>query len=85
MKVITLLRYFVLFAVCLPFSMEGKTDGSADDLQAHLYDHFKGDLRCLPHTEDTLMQHVLRAFIQIITSKSAHLSPQNIPDHAEYG
>ena len=27
---------------------------SADDLWSHLYDHFKGDLRCLPPTENAL-------------------------------
>ena len=47
-------------------------EGSADDLHAHLYD--------LPPTEDALMQHVLRAFVQIIISKSSHLFQQNIPD-----
>ena len=52
---------------------------------AHLYDHFKDDLRSLPHTEGTLTQHVLKAFIQIIISKSAHLSQQHIPDPTEYG
>ena len=55
-------------------------EGSVDDLQAHLHDYFKGDLRCTPPTEDTLMQHVLRAFKQITISKSAHLFQQNIPD-----
>ena len=41
---------------------------------------------CLQPTEDTLMQHVLRAFIQIIVSNFAHLSQQisqtqhNMPD-----
>ena len=48
----------------------GYFEGSADDLWAHLYDYFKGDLRCMPPTEDTLMQRVLRAFKQ---SPSANL------------
>ena len=52
---------------------------------AHLYDHFKDDLRSLPHMEGALVQHVLKAFIQIIISKSADLSQQHIPDPKEYG
>ena len=59
--------------------------GSADDLQTHLYDHFKDDLRSLPHTESALVQHVPKAFIQININKSAHLSKQHIPDPTEYG
>ena len=39
--------------------------GSADDLQTHLYDHFKDDLRSLPHTEGALVQHALKAFIHM--------------------
>ena len=35
---------------------------------AHLYDHFKGDLRCLPPTEDALMQHVLGHHQQVCSS-----------------
>ena len=50
-------------------------EGSADDIWAHLYEYFKGALRCMP-PDDTLMQHVLRAFKQFkqsTISKSAHL------------
>ena len=75
-------------AVCrLIAFLYGREDfeGSADELRAHLYGHFRGDLRCLPPTEDALRQHVLRAFIQDIISKSVHLSDQNIPDPTEYG
>ena len=60
-------------------------EGTADELRAHLYGHFKGDLRCLPPTEDALKQHVLRALSQILISKSAHLSQPDIPDPTEYG
>ena len=60
-------------------------EGTADELRAHLYGHFKVDLRCLPPTEDALRQHVLIALIQIIISKSANLSPPDIPDPTEYG
>ena len=41
-------------AVCRLFViLYGKEDfeGSAEDLLAHLYDHLKGDLRCLPPTK----------------------------------
>ena len=75
-------------AVCrLVAFLYGREDfeGSADELRAHLYGHFRGDLCCLPPTEDALRQHVLRAFKQVIISKSAHLSDQNIPDPTEYG
>ena len=42
MKYISLVRFLVMCAVCLPFSMEKKTfEGSADDIWAHLYDNFK--------------------------------------------
>lgn len=74
--------------VCHLFSiLYGREDfeGTADELRAHLYGHFKGDLRCLPPTEDALKQHALRALIQIIISKSAHLSEPEIPDPTEYG
>ena len=59
----------------------GYFEGSADDIWAHLYDYFKGDLRCMPPTEDTLMQRALRAFKQITIGKSDILFQQNIPDN----
>ena len=70
MKDTSLVGCLVMCTICLPFSMDGNI---LKDQQAHLYDYFKGDLRCMPPTEDTLMQHVLRAFKQINISKSAHL------------
>ena len=44
--------------VCRLFDIHyGKEDfeGSVDDLRVHLYDRFKGDLRCLPPIGNTLM------------------------------
>ena len=62
-------------AVCRLFAIlyvREDFEGSADDLQAYLYD--------MSPAENALMQHVLRAFVQIIIGKSAHLFQQNIPD-----
>ena len=42
-------------------------------------------MRCMPYTEDTLMQHNLRAFQQITIRKYVHIFHQNIPDSTEYG
>ena len=65
--------------------LENERDHTSHMLSTHLYDHFKGDLRCLPPTEDALIQHVLRASIQITITKSAHLYQHNILDPTEYG
>ena len=78
----------IFCAVCRKFVIVyGRKDfkGSVDDLQAVLYDHFKVYLRIQPPTEDTLIQHVLRAFMQIIITKSSSQSQHNIPDQTEYG
>ena len=41
-------------------------------LQIHLYGHFRGDQRCLPHIEDVVRQRILKSLIQIIIPKCAH-------------
>ena len=66
------------------FYFQGLRLQTPDDLRAHLYGHVRGDLRCLPRTEDALKHHVLRAMLQIIVSNLSHLSQPDIPDPTEY-
>ena len=55
-------------------ALYGRADfcGNLDELRAHLFGTTKGDLRCLPPTEDAFLQHILRGLHQIVVNKSAH-------------
>ena len=57
----------------------GRTNGSLDEARAHAYSTTKGDLRCLPPTEDAFYFHMLRALYQIIICKTACSSNQILP------
>lgn len=56
-----------------------------DALRAHLFANTKGDLRCLPPTEDAFHLHVLRSLHQMIISKQAHLSEPLRPSATDFG
>ena len=80
MKDISLVRCLVMCAEFAFLCGRENFEGSADDPWAQLYDHFIIELHCMSPTEDALMQHVLRAFRQIVISMSAHLFQQTIPE-----
>ena len=43
--------------------------GNLDALQAHLFAIIKGDMRCLPPTEDAFLLYLLRALLQLAVCK----------------
>lgn len=47
--------------------------GTLDALRAHLFVNIKGDMRCLPPTEDAFLLHLHRALHQLAVCKRAHL------------
>jgi hypothetical protein len=59
--------------------------GSLDALRAHLFTNTKGDIRCLPPTEDAFRLHVLRSLQQMVVVKQAHLSEPVILASTDYG
>ena len=67
--------------------MYGRPDfaGSLDMLRAHLFATSDSDLRFLPPTTDAFRQHVLRTLMQVLVSKSSHLSNPAYPDPTKFG
>ena len=59
--------------------------GNLNNLRAHLFATTKGDLRCLPPTENAFELHVLRSLHQIAISKSAHNPSPAYPSAAMFG
>jgi len=58
---------------------------SLDALRAHLFTHTKGDIRCLPPTENPFRLQVLRSLQQMAVVKQAHLSEPVILASTDYG
>jgi len=59
--------------------------GNLDALRAHLFGNIKGDMRCLPPTEDAFQLHLLRALHQLAVCKRAHLSQPTYPAATDFG
>ncbi|XP_060776579.1 uncharacterized protein LOC132886053 [Neoarius graeffei] len=59
--------------------------GTLDALRAHLFVNIKGDMRCLPPTEDAFLLHLRRALHQLAVCKRAHLVQPNHPAATEFG
>jgi len=59
--------------------------GMLDALRAHLFANTKGDLRCLPPTEDAFHLHVLRSLHQMVVCKQAKLSVPLYPCATDFG
>ena len=47
--------------------------GTLDALRAHLFGNIKGDMCCLPPTEDAFQLHLLRALHQLAVCKRTHV------------
>ena len=59
--------------------------GNLDALRAHLFANIKGDMRCLPPTEDAFQLHLRRALHQLAVCKRAHLSQPTYPAATDFG
>jgi hypothetical protein len=59
--------------------------GSLDALRAHLFGNIKGDMRCLPPTEDAFLLHLRRALHQLAVCKRAHLCQPTYPPATDFG
>lgn len=60
-------------------------DGNLDALRAHLFANIKGDMRCLPPSEDAFQLHLRRALHQLAIWKRAHLSQATYPVATDFG
>ena len=58
---------------------------SLDVLREHAFAKSKGDLRCIPPTEDAFYLHLQRALYQLAIYKRAHLSHMNLPSPTDFG
>ena len=63
----------------------GNFDGNLDEVRVHAFSTTKGDLRCLPPTEDAFHCHMLRALFQILICKAAQQNHPNIPAPTSFG
>ena len=59
--------------------------GNLDALRAHLFGNIKGDMRCLPPTEDAFQLHLYRALHQLAVCKQAHMSLPTYPVATNFG
>ena len=59
--------------------------GNLDALRAHLFGNIRGDMRCLPPTEDAFLLHLRRTLHQLAVCKRAHLSLPNYPPATDFG
>jgi len=78
--VVTAARHYML-------SLYDRSDfgGTLDALRAHLFGNIKGDMRCLPPTEDAFQLHLRRALHQLAVCKRAHLSEPTYPAATDFG
>jgi len=59
--------------------------GTLDALRAHLFVSIKGDMRCLPPTEDAFLLHVHQTLHQLVVCKQAHMVQPNYPAASDFG
>ena len=59
--------------------------GNLDALRAHLFVSLKGDMRCLPPTEDAFLLHFRRALHQLAMCKRAHMVQPTYPAATDFG
>jgi len=59
--------------------------GTLDALRAHLFVSIKGDMRCLPPTEDAFLLHLRRALRQLAVCKRAHMVKPTYPAATAFG
>ncbi len=59
--------------------------GTLDALRAHLFVSIKGDMRCLPPTEDAFQLHLRRALHQLAVCKRAHMVQPTYPAATDFG
>ncbi len=58
--------------------------GTLDALRAHLFVSIKGDMRCLPPTEDAFQLHLRRALHQLAVCKRAHMVQPTYPAATDF-
>ena len=63
----------------------GDFDGNLDEARAHIFGTTKGDLRCLPPTEDAFHYHMLRGLLHIAVCKTAHECNPVLPEPTLFG
>ena len=59
--------------------------GNLDALRAHPFGNIRGDMRCMPPTEDAFLLHLRRALHQLAVYKRAHLSQPAYPPATYFG
>ena len=59
--------------------------GNLDALRAHLFVSLKGDMRCLPPTEDAFLLHFRRALHQLAVCKRAHMVQPTYSAATDFG
>jgi len=74
-------------ARCYMMSLYDRSNfgGSLDALRAHLFGNIKGDMHCLPPTEDAFQLHLRRALHQLAVWKRAHISQPTYPTATDFG
>ena len=78
--VVTAARYYIMSL----YDRSG-FGGTLDALRAHLFGNIKGDMRCLPPTEDAFQLHLRRTLHQVVVCKRAHLSEPTYPTATDFG
>ena len=78
--VVASVRYYMM-------SLYGRSyfGGNLDALRAHVFGQIRGDMRCLPPTEDAFLLHLRRALHQLAVCKRAHLYQPTDPPATDFG
>ena len=66
-------------------TLYGNFASNMDEARVHAFSTTKGDLRCLPPTEDAFHYHMLRALFQILIYRAAQQNHPNIPAPTSFG